>query len=98
MPGATDVTPFADDRVRLIGARCGPDCPILDTPLRQLTFLFPDLHLTLVGIARGDRFFVPSGDDHLIAGDEVYSVVETSHVPRAMRALRPRGEPRPSGS
>src|SRR5690606_6697720 len=53
--------------------------------LRQLTFLFPDLHLTCVGIGRGDRFFIPTGDDHLIAGDEVYSVVETSHVGRAMR-------------
>jgi trk system potassium uptake protein TrkA len=87
VPGATDVTPFADDRVRLIGARCGPECPILNTPLRQLTFLFPDLHMTCVGITRGDRFFVPSGDDHIIAGDEVYSVVETSHVARAMRAF-----------
>lgn len=85
VPGATEVTPFADDRVRLIATRCGPDCPILDTPLRQLTFLFPDLHLTCVGIGRGDRFFIPTGDDHLIAGDEVYSVVETSHVGRAMR-------------
>jgi trk system potassium uptake protein TrkA len=87
VPGATEVTPFAEDRVRLIAARCGPDCPILDTPLRQLTFLFPDLHLICVGIIRGDRLFVPSGDDHLIAGDEVYSVVETSHVARAMRAF-----------
>jgi trk system potassium uptake protein len=87
VPGATDVTPFANDRVRLIAVRCDEDCPILDTPLRQLTFLFPDLHLTCVGITRNDRFFVPTGDDHLIAGDEVYSVVETSHVARAMRAF-----------
>ena len=68
VPGATEVTPFADDRVRLIAARCGPDCPILDTPLRQLTFLFPDLHLICVGIIRDGHLFVPSGDDHLIAG------------------------------
>jgi trk system potassium uptake protein TrkA len=86
VPGATEVTPFAEDRVRLIATRCGPDCPILDTPLRQLTFLFPDLHLTCVGITRGNRFFVPTGDDHLIVGDEVYSVVETSHTARGMRA------------
>jgi len=87
VPGATDVTPFADDRVRLIAVRCGEDCPILDTPLRQLTFLFPDLHLTCVGITRNNRFFVPTGDDHLIAGDEVFCVVETTHVGRAMRAF-----------
>jgi trk system potassium uptake protein len=87
VPGATEVTPFADDKVRLIAARCGKDCPILDTPLRQLTFLFPDLHLTIVGIIRGDQLFVPSGDDHLIEGDEVYSVVETGHTARVMRAF-----------
>lgn len=87
VPGATAVTPFADDRVRLIAARCGPDCPVLETPLRQLTFLFPGLHMTCVGITRGDHFFVPTGDDHLIVGDEVYSVVDTAHVVRAMRAF-----------
>jgi trk system potassium uptake protein TrkA len=87
VPGATSVTPFADGRVRLIAARCGPDTPILETPLRQLTFLFPDLHMVIVGITRDDHFFVPSGDDHLIAGDEVYSVVDAAHVERAMRAF-----------
>jgi trk system potassium uptake protein len=56
VPGATEVTPFAEDRVRLIAARCGPDCPILDTPLRQLTFLFPDLHLTIEDVfGEGDK-------------------------------------------
>jgi trk system potassium uptake protein len=84
VPGALDVIPFADDRVRLIAVRCGPECPILNTPLRQLTYLFPDLHVICVGIARGDRFFVPTGDDEIIEGDEVHSVVETSHVSRAM--------------
>ncbi|HEX6142543.1 MAG TPA: Trk system potassium transporter TrkA [Geminicoccaceae bacterium] len=87
VPGATDVQPFADDRVRLIAVRCDADCPILDTPLRQLTFLFPDLHQTVIGITRNDHFFIPSGDDHLIAGDEAYSIVDTQHVLRAMRAF-----------
>jgi trk system potassium uptake protein TrkA len=87
VPGATSVTPFADGKVRLIAARCGSDCPILDTPLRQLTFLFPDLHMIIVGITRDDTFFVPGGDDHLIAGDEVYSVIDTTHIERAMRAF-----------
>jgi trk system potassium uptake protein TrkA len=87
VPGAISVIPFADGRVRLISARCDENCPILDTPLRQLTFLFPDLHLVCVGITRDDRFFVPSGDDHLSAGDEVYSVVDANHVERAMRAF-----------
>ena len=87
VPGATEVRPFADDKVRLIAARCDENCPILDTPLRQLTFLFPDLHMTCIGIIRNDHFFIPSGDDHLMVDDEVYSIVDTPHVGRAMRAL-----------
>ena len=87
VPGATSVIPFAEGRVRLIASRCDQNCPILDTPLRQLTFLFPDLHMVCVGITREDRFFVPTGDDHLSVGDEVYCVVDTDHVERAMRAF-----------
>ena len=87
VPGATSVISFAEGRVRLIASRCDQNCPILDTPLRQLTFLFPDLHMVCVGITREDRFFVPTGDDHLSAGDEVYYVVDTDHVERAMRAF-----------
>ncbi|MGF1562000.1 MAG: Trk system potassium transporter TrkA [Geminicoccaceae bacterium] len=87
VPGATEVIPFCDDLVRVIGLRCHENCPVLDTPLRQLTYLFPELHLICTGIVRGDRLFVPHGDDRLIAGDEVYFVAETTHVPRAMPAF-----------
>ncbi len=87
VPGATSVISFAEGRVRLIASRCNQNCPILDTPLRQLTFLFPDLHMVCVGITREDRFFVPTGDDHLQVGDEAYYVVDTEHVDRAMRAF-----------
>jgi trk system potassium uptake protein TrkA len=84
VPGALEVIPFADDRVRLIAVRCEAECPILNTPLRQLDYLFPDLSLTVVGIAREDQFFIPTGDDPLIEGDEVFFVVATGHVGHAM--------------
>ncbi len=84
VPGAIDMIPFADDKVRVIGVRCYDDCPIVDTPLRQLTELFPDLHIVVVGIIRGDRMIVPTGDDQMLAGDEVYFAVDTEHVHRAM--------------
>ena len=48
-PGAFDMIPLADGRVALIGVHCARDCPILDTPLRQLTGLFPDLNIVVVG-------------------------------------------------
>ncbi|HEX6979243.1 MAG TPA: Trk system potassium transporter TrkA [Alphaproteobacteria bacterium] len=84
VPGAFDMIPLADDLVRLIGVRCEQDCPITNTPLRQLTSLFPDLNIIVVGIVRGARAFVPTGEDAMLVGDEVYFVAETSHVKRAL--------------
>ncbi len=87
VPGALEVIPFADDLARLVAVRCNLECPMLDTPLRQLAFLFPDLHLTMIGIVRDGHFFVPGGDDQLLEGDDAYFVVETARLERAMSAF-----------
>jgi len=84
VPGAFDMVPFADDMVRLIGVYCDEDCPVINTPLRQLTELFPDLNIVVVGVAREGRLIVPSGDDQMLAGDEVYFVADRGHVKRAL--------------
>ena len=84
LPGAIDVVPFADDRVRVVGVRINEDCPIIDTPLRQLTELFPALNIVVVGISRDDKLITPSGSDHMQIGDEVYFLTERDHVQRSL--------------
>ncbi|MFO1067243.1 MAG: Trk system potassium transporter TrkA [Geminicoccaceae bacterium] len=84
VPGALNVVPFADDKVRLVAVRANEDCPILNTSLRQLTYLFPDLHIVVVGIGRGEAFFIPDADDQILAHDEVHFVVETAQIGRAL--------------
>ena len=84
IPGAFDAHPLANGRISLIGVHCTEETPILDTPLRELTGLFPDLHITVVGIWRDGRGMVPRPEDVLLAGDDVYFVAETSHVARSM--------------
>ncbi|MCZ6523797.1 MAG: Trk system potassium transporter TrkA [Alphaproteobacteria bacterium] len=84
VPGASDMIPFADGKIRVIAVRCGEDCPIINTPLRQLTELFPDLNIVIVGIVRGDTVIAPSGDDQMLPGDEVYFAAFSGHVERAM--------------
>ena len=86
-PGAIDMVPFADDRVRVVGVHCSADCPVIHTPLRQLTELFPDLGMSVVGIFRGDRMIVPTGDDHMVPGDDVYFAVDADHMQRALAAF-----------
>ncbi|HJP55286.1 MAG TPA: Trk system potassium transporter TrkA, partial [Rhodospirillales bacterium] len=87
VPGAFEMIPLADDKVRLLGVRCSDTCPLVNTPLRQLTQLFPDLNIVVVGILRGGSAIVPTPDDQMLAGDEVYFVVDSEHLLRAMAAF-----------
>ncbi len=87
VPGSTDTIPLAGGRVQAIAVRLNPDCPILDKPLRQLTGLFPDLAIVVVAIIRDSATIVPTADDRLAAGDEVYFVADSDHVARALAAF-----------
>ncbi len=84
VPGAFDMIPFGDDKLRLIGVRLTDECPIVDTPLRQLTELFPDLNIVVVGVDRGGKLLVPTGDDQMFVGDEVFFISDREHVSRAL--------------
>jgi trk system potassium uptake protein TrkA len=87
VPGAFEMIPLADDKVKLLGVRCEADCPLVNTPLRQLTQLFPDLNIVVVGLMRGEQAIVPTSDDQMLPGDEVYFVVDSEQVGRAMAAF-----------
>ncbi|HXP96527.1 MAG TPA: Trk system potassium transporter TrkA [Telmatospirillum sp.] len=87
VPGAIEVIPLAGDKVHLIGVRCTEDTPLVNTPLRQLTVLFPDLNIVVVGIVRQGRAIVPAAEDQMLPGDEVMFVVDTQHIARAMTAF-----------
>ena len=84
VPGALDMLPFGDGRLRVLGVRCEEGCPVINTPLRQLTELFPELNIVVLAITRDGRLIVPRGDDQMLIGDEVYFVTDANHVARSM--------------
>jgi trk system potassium uptake protein TrkA len=85
-PGAFEVVPFAEDRVYLMGIAIDDDCPVIDTPLQQLTEIFPDLHVRVVGIRRGETTIVPDAQAQLTPGDRVYVVTEKAQRNRVLAA------------
>ncbi len=85
--GAFEMIPLANDKVKLVGVRCNENCPLVNTPLRQLSRLFPSLNVVVVGLLREGRPIVPSGDDQMLPGDEVYFVVDSKQLMRAMAAF-----------
>ncbi len=84
LPGATDVVRFAESKIVLVAIECLEDCPVVNTPLTQLTELFPDLTSTVVGISRNGRLFVPRSADQLVTGDLAYVVSSKDQVRRTL--------------
>jgi len=84
LPGAVETVRFVDEKVIVVGIMCGEDCPVVDTPLRQLTELFPNLGAIVVGVFRGGTLIVPRSSDMLRVGDLVYVVAPREQVRRTL--------------
>jgi len=84
LPGAVDTVYFANGDVVVVGIECHEECPVVDTPLSQLTELFPDLRAVVVGILRDGSLFVPRSADSMLVGDLVYVVSHKDQVRRTL--------------
>ena len=83
-PGAFETRSFVDGRVWAVGVHLGEDCPIIDTPLRQVAELFPDLKITIVAIQRDQKMWRAHADDQLSPGDSIFFIADRDEVPRAL--------------
>lgn len=83
-PGAVDIVPFADGLVTFLTIELVADSAIIDTPMRQLTELFPNLDATVVGFIRNSKVTIARSDDAFMADDIAIVVVPTDHVERTL--------------
>ena len=85
LPGAFETLTFADGRVLALGIACGEDCPVVNTPIRQLSELFPDLPAVIVAVVRKGALFVPDTEQELEVGDDAYVVLPADQVARTLK-------------
>ena len=83
-PAAFDTESFLEGKAQLLGITIDDDCPVISTPLRQLTDLFSTLRAIVVGIRREGALFVPSPGDQIFAGDECYIFTHTEDMTRTL--------------
>lgn len=83
-PAAFDTESFMGGRAQLLGIHLADDCPVLNTPLRQLNELFASLRAIVVGVRRAGRLFAPEPNDQLYAGDNIYVFTHTDDMSRTM--------------
>jgi trk system potassium uptake protein len=84
LPGVSDVARFANDEIIVLAVECLEDCPVINTPLFQLTDLFPDLSATVMAITRNDELLIPGSSDQMQAGDIAYVATTKLQVQRTL--------------
>lgn len=83
-PATFDTESFMGGKAQLLGIVLEADCPVLNTPLRQLTELFSTLRAIVVGVRRDERLFAPEAGDQLFEGDRIYVFAHTEDLNRTL--------------
>ncbi len=83
-PSTFDTESFMGGRAQLLGIALDDDCPVVNTPLRQLSDLFSTLRAIVVGVRREERLFAPNPADQLFPGDQVYVFAHSDDANRAL--------------
>jgi trk system potassium uptake protein TrkA len=85
-PAAFDTESFLEGNAQLLGIQIDADCPVINTPLRQLSDLFTTLKAVVVGIRRKGKgkLFAPSAGDQIFPGDDCYVFTETPDMARTL--------------
>jgi trk system potassium uptake protein TrkA len=86
-PGALDNVPFANDKVKMLEIAIEKNCPVLNTPLKNLTTKFPDFRANILGAVRKEKFIFLKKNDKMMEGDNVYLVVSSDQLNQILKAF-----------
>ena len=84
IPRAYDSRRFGENKIQFLALYLEEKCPVLDTPLQQLTELFPHLQAVIVGIKRDNKIFIPKKNDTMIVGDRAFIITQSKDTERIM--------------
>tara|TARA_B100000780_G_scaffold22075_1_gene14191 strand:+ start:5046 stop:6422 length:1377 start_codon:yes stop_codon:yes gene_type:complete len=86
-PAAFETEFFFGGEIQMLGITLDEKCPVLNTPLKQLSDLFSTLSSIVVAIRRQGTLFVPSSGDQLFSGDSCYIFIKKNDVRRALEVF-----------
>jgi trk system potassium uptake protein TrkA len=78
---ATHVIEFADGRIQVLGVRLERGSPLLKTSLIDLVKKYGDPPMRVVAIKRNQQTLIPSGEDRLLAGDQIFVICAPDYIP-----------------
>ena len=83
-PGASEIVSFDDGQAVVLSIDVHEDCAVIDTPLRHLTDLFPNLNATVMGVRRKGQAMILHAWESMEAGDQAIVAVARDQVSRVL--------------
>jgi trk system potassium uptake protein TrkA len=83
-PNAFESETFLNNNAQLLGLHIEENCPVVNTPLRQLNDLFSTLSVIVIGVRRQGVLFAPNAGDQLFFSDEVYLMCHSKDTVRTL--------------
>ncbi len=83
-PGASEIVSFEDGQAVVLAIDVHEDCAVIDTPLRHLTDLFPNLNATVMGVRRNGQAMILRAWEAMEAGDQAIVAVARDQVSRVL--------------
>ncbi|MDE0303753.1 MAG: Trk system potassium transporter TrkA [Albidovulum sp.] len=91
-PSVFDRRSFLDSKALMVAIHLEIDCPVVNTPLRQLSELFSDLMAVVVGYRRHGTLLAAKPEDQMFVGDEVYIFVAANDLNRTLEIFGRKSE------
>jgi trk system potassium uptake protein TrkA len=82
---ATDVLEFADGAIELVGIKLDRDAPVMNRTLMEVSQSVSDVRFRTVAIVRDGRTIIPTGNESLRRGDQIFVVAKRESVPDVLR-------------
>ena len=86
-PGALDSVPFAGNKIKLLEILIKEDCKSIDIKFNELSKKYPKLEANIIGINRGDKFFIPKKTDAVKKDDKIYVIINSSQMAETLKAF-----------
>lgn len=83
-PATFDTERFLSGDAQMLGIALDAECPVLNTPLKQLSELFSTLRAIVVGVRRDGVLFAPEPGDQLFERDQIYVFTHTEDAARTL--------------
>ncbi|NNF98070.1 MAG: Trk system potassium transporter TrkA [Desulfobacteraceae bacterium] len=93
VPGAADVSEFAEGRIKFVGIYVENDSPLENTQLMGLSEKTDGKRILIAAIVRDEKLIIPRGKDRLMPGDLVYVISEAEDLQNTLTIFGKRTHP-----